>query len=112
MREIKNKHLRDASTFYCKASSCAHNDSGECMAGAIRISGSEATKTPETRCATFIEEGGYGFDNYAHHYDDSKTKISNIKCAAVNCKFNEETDCLARNILINAANYSCDTFEM
>ena len=112
MKEVKNKHLRDASTLYCKASSCAHNDAGECVAGAIRIAGSEATKTQETKCVTFIEEGGYGFDNYAEHYDNSKTKISNIKCAAVNCKFNENSACFARNVLITAADSSCNTFEM
>ena len=112
MREIKNKHLRDASTFYCKATNCAHNKEAECMAGAISIAGSHATKTSETTCATFIEEGGYGFDNYAEHYDNSKTKISNIKCAASNCKFNEGGECFARNVLINAANASCYTFEI
>ncbi len=99
------------SNLICKATNCVHNSNCECMAGVISIRGGQATDVKETSCATFVIEGGYGLDNFSNYYDKSKTMPENIRCSAVNCRYNEERQCYAGNVQILAANSSCGTFE-
>lgn len=57
----------------CKATNCVHNKKCDCMAGAITVKGINATDMSETICNTFVEEGGYAYDNLSSCHDHSKT---------------------------------------
>lgn len=111
---MKRSNLLRSENVQCKATRCIHNNSTECLAGVINVKGMNSRSTPETTCSTFVEEGGYGYDNLSNYYDNSKTvtKIRDIKCSAEKCKYNNNGECYANEIEINAANASCDTFEL
>ncbi|MEG1410502.1 DUF1540 domain-containing protein [Clostridium sp.] len=108
---MRRSDLLRSENVECKATRCIHNNKSECMAGVISVKGMTAMSTPETSCVTFVEEGGYGYDHLSNYYDNSVTKTRNIKCAAGNCKYNNNEECYAEVIQINAANASCDSFE-
>ncbi len=95
----------------CKSTSCIHNKSCDCMAGVITIKGKDATKTSQTTCNTYVEEGGHLYDNLANLHDDKKTTPQTITCTANTCKYNEDGRCQSFDVNILAANSSCDTFE-
>lgn len=95
----------------CKATNCVHNKSCDCMAGVINVQGIHATTISETTCDTFVEEGGYSFDNLSSYHDTEKAVPETIKCNASNCKYNDNGKCYADNVHIIAANASCGTFE-
>lgn len=111
--EMKRSELTRSEYVKCKATNCIHNKATECMAGVINISGMNAMSTPQTGCATFVEEGGYAYDHLSNLYDNEKsiTQIKDIKCLAKNCKHNNSGECYADGIRINAADTSCETFE-
>lgn len=95
----------------CQATNCVHNQGCDCMAGVINVKGINATVVSDTNCNTFVEEGGYSFDNLSSYNDDEKTIPEKIKCSVRNCKYNEEERCHANNVEIIAANAACKTFE-
>lgn len=95
----------------CKVTNCIHNQGCDCMAGVINVKGIHAQTVNETICNTFIEEGGYSFDNLAKYNNDENTKTETVKCSATNCKYNENQKCYADEVQIIAANASCGTFE-
>ncbi|WP_455539142.1 DUF1540 domain-containing protein [Terrisporobacter sp.] len=99
------------SSVVCKSTSCVHNNNLECTAGVIVVRGAHATKYSEAKCDTYVEEGGYGFDNFSSLYDSEKNLTDEIKCSAVKCKYNEDKNCTANQIEITAANASCATFK-
>lgn len=93
----------------CSASSCAYNNLGECFAGGINVDGRHATTTSHTFCASYVDKANAGFTNVS---DKSKSVGTNdIICQALECKYNENKDCHANHVHINAGNVSCETFE-
>ena len=60
-------------------------------------------------CASYVDKANAGFTNVS---DESKSVGTNdIICQALECKYNENKDCHANHVHINAGNVSCETFE-
>ncbi len=81
----------------CSATSCTYNKDRLCAKGDILVSGSDAEKSSETHCDSFI---GAGRDCYCNSSSEGKEKIA-VKCEAINCIFNEERACSAEHIGIS-----------
>lgn len=113
----------------CNATNCAHNQDFECRAGVIHVSGLGAVSIEGTNCTTFVDRNDISilnslagdprekesFFNSSNHSfvnssGDSITEPSNIKCEAHNCIYNENKDCHAEKVQIDARNACCDSF--
>ena len=100
----------------CRRHDCFHNDKeGECFARTIFIDGTNAKMTAETSCGSYtVDKKGKQDYEFANEFiGDNKlpSDMRNIECAARNCKFNENTACIAPHVEINFQNASCETFE-
>jgi len=103
----------------CGSLDCAYNDkSGKCFAKNISIDGRSAQTTGETTCASYTPDGS-DFMNmeFANDFMDLGTAKSvvnspSITCDAMNCRFNNNRECTARNIEINPVDASCETFQL
>lgn len=93
-------------TLNCSAHNCIHNNHGACYAGGITISGSHASKSSNTRCATFAEGDG----SLTNVSSNDFTTSNDISCKAVNCFYNSNHTCVADGVHINNENTNCDTF--
>ena len=99
----------------CQSLDCLHNDKkGKCFAKKIAISGRTAQTTSETICDSYAPD--YDFQNaeFAAEFmniDTGPSDTQNIKCAALNCKFNTEQLCTATSVQINSNDASCQTFQ-
>lgn len=91
----------------CSATNCGHNNSGLCYAGGINVGGHNANTTSNTYCSSFVDQDNTSFTNCANC---SCTKPDQIKCDAVNCTYNEDKNCVADSVRINAHDTSCETF--
>ena len=99
----------------CRRHDCFHNDKeGECFAKTIVIDGRNAEVTAETSCGSYTVGRDAKYSEFANEFiGDNKlpSDMKNIKCAAKNCKFNENTACIAPHVEINFQSASCETFE-
>ena len=114
----------------CSATSCAHNQSYECKAGNIHVSGRGAVAIEGTSCTTFVDRDSTSFVNslagdvrekesffnssnssFVNSAGDSTTEPCNIKCEAHNCRFNKNKECYVENVQIDACNAYCKSFE-
>lgn len=96
----------------CNANKCVYNKNCECFAGKINVDGSMAVKTSDTYCATFRENEHSSFSSHAGCccHQDHLVGTSEIRCEALNCKYNENKLCLAPSVQINDVDASCNTF--
>lgn len=108
---MRRSELTRSEVISCRATECIHNQKSECMAGVISIKGENATLAKEALCSTFVQEGGYGYDHLSSLYDDTATKTKDIRCAAGNCKYNDDGNCYSDKVVINASNANCNSFE-
>ena len=114
----------------CSATNCAHNRNYECKAGVIHVSGRGAVAVEGTSCTTFVDrdssslvnslagdprekESFFNSSNHAFVNSDGNltTQPSNIKCEAHNCRYNENKECYAENVKIDATNAYCQSFD-
>ncbi|MCC3863603.1 DUF1540 domain-containing protein [Terrisporobacter petrolearius] len=91
----------------CNATNCAFNQRMECSAGAINIRGTEAVTTDGTTCSSYVDRNSNSFTNSVN---SAKTNTYNISCEACKCAYNENKNCTADNVSIDANTASCDTF--
>lgn len=91
----------------CNATNCAFNQSMECSAGAINIRGAQAVTTDGTTCSSYVDRSSNSFTNGVNYV---RTNPNNISCEACNCTYNENKNCTAENVIIDAHKASCDTF--
>ncbi|MGH4050670.1 MAG: DUF1540 domain-containing protein [Clostridium sp.] len=96
----------------CSATICVNNVSGICSASTIHISGADAHKSEATQCETFDERGLKNsltnvlnmnvVGEFKQVFSSDSIEMSpRIKCEAVNCKYNKEELCIAKNILVD-----------
>lgn len=97
-----------ANNLACSAYNCAFNNRSYCYAGGINIRGRHATTTSNTTCASFQDKETCGFASCSTDCDCVGTE--DIKCGASNCKHNDNENCRASSVQINAQNASCETF--
>ncbi|OFI07484.1 hypothetical protein CLOACE_03130 [Clostridium acetireducens DSM 10703] len=106
----------------CSAANCVYNSNGLCSANNISVKGSTAHSSTGTECNTFKEKGfKNAITNVANmnvpgeirqvFSKDSIEMSPNIRCEAVNCIYNSNTDCNASNVQIHGpgADKSCYT---
>lgn len=91
----------------CNATNCAFNQRMECSAGAINIRGTEAVTTDGTTCSSYVDRNSNSFTNSVN---SARTNTYNISCEACKCSYNENKNCTADNVSIDAKKASCDTF--
>ena len=102
----------------CESKDCIYNDkTGKCFAKNISIDGRSAQTTAGTTCASYVPDGG-NFQNleFATDFMDmgavkTASDTQNIKCEAMNCRFNSNKMCTAANVEINSKDASCETFQ-
>lgn len=92
----------------CSATECAHNRDYECKAGAIHVSGLGAVSVEGTTCTSFVSRDNSSLVNSS---GNSTTTPCDIKCEAHNCKYNENKECHAEDVQIDAYNACCDSFD-
>ena len=114
----------------CNATNCAHNRNYECKAGTIHVSGRGAVAIEGTSCTSFVnqdsssivnslagdvreKESFFNSSNNSFVNSDGHltTEPCNIKCEAHNCKYNENKECNAEYVQIDAVNAYCDSFD-
>lgn len=78
----------------CKVKNCVyHSEENLCSRDTIKVDGSNATESCSTCCASFENLR----DKATNSCVCGKQKIE-ITCEAVNCKFNENNNCMANHI--------------
>jgi len=91
-----------------------YNDkTGKCFAKNISIDGRSAQTTGGTTCASYVPGGTFLNAEFADDFMEMgrASGVQNIKCEAMNCRFNNNTKCTAGNVKINSQNASCETFQ-
>ncbi|MDE6314429.1 MAG: DUF1540 domain-containing protein [Lachnospiraceae bacterium] len=97
----------------CSATSCTYNKDKLCAKGDILVAGSDAEKSNETKCDSFISAGR---DCYCNSSASGKDRIA-VKCEAINCVFNENRACSAEHIGIagqkahSSSETECSSFQ-
>ncbi len=90
----------------CNVHTCVHNKNYLCDLEGIEVAGRNAQVSKDTSCASFVEKKG---DNCSNSMNDA-TLLSNVKCQAVECQYNEECSCHAGKISVGG-NDACRTEE-
>ena len=79
----------------CGVVTCVHNVKNYCELDSIEVIGSSAKNSEQTSCGSFAERKG---EAYGNTMKDSASPMSDIKCQAVECKYNEARKCYAGKI--------------
>lgn len=91
----------------CSATNCAFNQRSECSAGAINIRGAAAVTSQGTICSSYVDRSSNSFTNSVNY---GRTEPDDIRCEACNCTYNENKNCTANNVRIDAYKVCCSTF--
>lgn len=98
----------------CQVHDCIYNeDGGKCFAKHVIIGNHNATQSSETKCHSYASEiqiKNYEFANEFLNSDIVNADENNIKCSAMNCKYNSNQDCTAATVVINNKTANCETF--
>ena len=98
----------------CAVKKCEHNIDGGCKLNRIEVGNKNARMTDETMCESYTP-AGTGVKNSCGCKNDA-CNISEIKCSAENCKYNNDKECEAKHIDItpcrtgNCGETECNTF--
>lgn len=90
----------------CSVRSCSFQKDDCCCRGNITVEGAHANRNSETSCGSFEEKKNCGCANST----GKPPKMSDVTCEAVNCKFNEERKCHAKDIQVAGTN-ACTCME-
>lgn len=92
----------------CSAQNCIFNNAMYCSRGDIKVGGEDAKVCQDTCCESFEERKRENMRSSM----GSPSIESDIKCEAVNCKYNNECICHAEHVDISgAAACRCDETE-
>ena len=80
----------------CGVITCAHNVKNYCELDSIEVIGSSAEKPEQTSCGSFAERKGDQYKNSMKNVEAT----SNIRCQALECKYNQEHKCYAGKISV------------
>ena len=81
----------------CNVVNCAFNKDNCCRRSEIDVQGSDAKMASETSCGSFSAKGC----GCTANYDGCTCKETEVKCEAVECKFNKSHKCSAKHIGIS-----------
>ena len=80
----------------CGVVTCVHNKENYCELDSIEVVGGSAQVSEQTSCGSFSERKGEQYKNTTK----SASPMSQIKCQAVECKYNESRKCNAGKISV------------
>lgn len=87
----------------CSAQTCMYNEEQYCCKGDIMVEGRDAKEPSGTCCASFRERGEGSATNSMEH----PSRNIDVDCEAVQCVFNDDCKCSAREIGI-AGSHACE----
>lgn len=90
----------------CSVRGCTYQKDECCCRGNIHVEGTHANKNSETCCGSFQEKKECGCANSM----GEPPQMSEIACEAVNCKFNVDCKCNAKDIMVTGNN-ACSSSE-
>ena len=99
----------------CDVTKCEYNTDGGCKLHKIEVGTQSARMSDETRCESYVPSGS-GAKNSCGCRQDA-CDISEIKCSAEKCKYNDDGECEAKKIEIspcksaNCGETECNTFK-
>lgn len=102
----------------CDVKKCEYNTDGGCRLSAIEVGTEHARMTDETRCESYTPSGHTNKATCGCGCSSDACQISNIKCSAENCKYNDDGECEAKTIEIspcktgNCGETECNTFKI
>ena len=97
----------------CGVVTCKHNKQNYCELDAIEVVGNSANTPEQTSCGSFVERQGESYSNSMKE----ASPTSDIKCQAVECKYNNSCKCHAGKISVMGSNANrveeteCATFK-
>lgn len=111
----------------CNCTNCVNNERGLCEANNINVSGMNAHASQGTQCDTFMEKGlKNAFSSMSNInvagelkqlYSNASIEMApNIRCSALNCRYNSNQMCTANDVKIDgtraitSSKTCCDTF--
>lgn len=89
----------------CEVTKCQYNTNGGCKLNKIEVGTENARMTDETMCESYAPEG-HSASNACGCRKDA-CDISEIKCSAEMCKYNNDRRCEAEKIEISPCNTGC-----
>ncbi len=84
----------------CNVHTCVHNKNQLCDLEAIEVGGSNAQIAKDTSCVSFVEKKG---DTYCNS-SNCGSPMSNVKCHAIECRYNDSCKCEAGKISVGGNN--------
>ena len=99
----------------CDVTKCEYNKDGGCKLNKIEVGSRDARMSDETMCESYVPEGS-GAKNSCTCRSDA-CDISEIKCSAERCMYNDDGKCEAKNIEISpckkcgCGETECNTFK-
>ena len=100
----------------CQVTKCEYNIDGGCKLNKIEVGSESARMTEETKCESYTPAGKSTTNSCGCRKD--ACDISEIKCSAENCKFNNDKVCEANRVEISPCNTGncgeteCNTFKI
>ena len=98
----------------CAAINCTYNKDRYCSKGDIMVGGSQAEKSVETCCESFVDKSRDTYKSALNH----PSKTISIDCEACKCIYNKDYKCHAERVDIGGSNAchsretECATFRM
>ena len=99
----------------CGVDTCTYYYDNRCSKSMIKVTGFDANKEDETNCSSYHRKDRIAFDSYNLEIgtiDDIITEYLSVNCDAVNCLYNRNLLCYAKDIKIDGTNAKkyIDTF--
>ena len=101
--------MKKMTALQCNANSCANNNRGFCCRPVIKVKGTSAHVTAETRCGSYSERVDSLSNSTGY---ESPNQSLDIACDAKNCYFNSSKKCSADSICIDcrSSGTECSSF--
>ncbi len=102
----------------CEVKKCEYNTDGGCRLSCIEVGTENARMTDETKCESYAPAGHTNKTTCGCGCSNDACQISEIKCSAENCKYNDDGMCEAKTIEIspcstgNCGETECNTFRI
>lgn len=99
----------------CGVNTCTYFYDGRCSKSVIKVTGNDAIREKETNCSSYHLRDRHAEDNYNLEIatiDDIISDYLSVNCEALNCTFNRNALCYAKDIKIDGtrAKNSTETF--
>lgn len=97
----------------CTATQCRYNDNKLCVRAGITVEGADAHRSDETYCGNYE----IGKDGCACNAAGASDGVTDIRCDATTCRYNERRACRAGSVDIvvcseGSGQTACASFEI